>query len=71
MQRICSLIYLVDTTSDICYVMNTLNYFTVAPWMIHMVGYEACAQVLEVHDSLWHRYEGDDGLLLDVFCDLD
>jgi hypothetical protein len=52
-QLIGSLMYLVNTRPDICFVVNTLSQFMVELRQVHWIASEACAQVLERYNGVW------------------
>jgi hypothetical protein len=48
-----SLMYLVNTRLDICFVVNTLSQFMVEPRRVHWVASEACVEVSSWYNGLW------------------
>jgi hypothetical protein len=52
-QLIGSLMYLVNTRSNICFAVNNLSQFSVEPRKEHWVIEKKCANIFEGHNGVW------------------
>ena len=49
-----SLMYLTNTSPDICFVMNTLSQYMVEPRHVHLIAAKHVAKVPKRNNVLWH-----------------
>jgi hypothetical protein len=70
-QLIGSLIYLVNTGPDICFVVNTLSQFMVEPREVHWVAAKHVLRCLRDIVEYGLRYLGSDGVRLQGYTDSD
>jgi hypothetical protein len=63
--------YLVNTRLDICFVVNTLNRFTVDLRQVHWVAVKHVLRYLRGTMEYGMRYLGGDGVRLQGYTDLD
>jgi hypothetical protein len=70
-QLIGSLMYLVNTRPDICFVVNTLSQFMVEPREVHWVAAKHVLRYLQGTVGYGLQYLGGDGVRLQGFSDSD
>jgi hypothetical protein len=70
-QWIGSLMYLVNTTPDICFVVNTLSQFVVEPRPVHWIVVKHVIRYLRGTVEYGLRYLGGDGVRLQGYLDSD
>ena len=70
-QIIGSLMYLVHTSPNICYVVNTLSYFMIELRNIHLVVSKHVIRYLWVIISYGLKYTSSGGVMLNGYIDLD
>jgi hypothetical protein len=70
-QLIGSLMYLVNTRPDICFVVNTLSQFMVEPRQVHWVAAKHVLRYLRGTVGFGLRYVGGDGVRLHGYSDSD
>jgi hypothetical protein len=70
-QLIGSLMYLVNTRPDICFVVNTLSQFMVEPREVHWVAAKHVLRYLQGTIGYGLQYLGGDGVRLQGFSDSD
>jgi hypothetical protein len=66
-----SLMYLVNTRPDICFVVNTLSQFVVEPRQVHWIVVKHVIRYLRGTVEYGLRYLGGDGVRLQGYLDLD
>jgi hypothetical protein len=66
-----SLMYLVNTRSDICFVVNTLSHFMVEQRQVHWVAVKHVLRYLPGIVGFGLRYVGSDGVRLHAYSNLD
>ena len=70
-QLIGSLMYPVNTKSDICFVMNTLSQYMVEPRSVHMVGAKHVLRYIDGTVDYGLDYVRGDGISLVGYTDSD
>ena len=70
-QLIGSLMYLVNSRPDLCFVMNTLSQFMVEPRRVHWVAAKHVLRYLAGIVEYGLDYRRSDGIRLIAFTDLD
>jgi hypothetical protein len=70
-QIIGSLIYLMNTRSDICFVVNTLSQYLVEPRCVHLVAAKHVMRYLKGTLDYGLCYTGDHAITLYGYIDLD
>jgi hypothetical protein len=70
-QWIGSLMYLVNTRPDICFVVNTLSQFVVEPRQVHWIVVKHVIRYLRGTVEYGLRYLGGDGVRLQRYLDSD
>ena len=66
-----SLMYLTNTRSDICFVVNTLSQYMVNPKHIHLIGAKHVMRYLKGTQDYGLKYTSDNEISLHGFTDSD
>jgi hypothetical protein len=70
-QIIGSLMYLMNTKTDICFSVNTLSQFMIEPRHVHLVAAKHVMRYLKGTLDYGLSYDGDHNFTLSVYTDLD